>query len=138
MLNNKEQAEKILKSNRNFGLTFLSIFLLLSVQKLQTNDTQELKILLASSVLLAVVSFISPNLLGPFNRVWLKFGDILHNVTTPIIMGLLFYLVITPVGILMRLFKNDPLKLRYNLAVKSYWIQRIKATDIQSTMRNQF
>lgn len=138
MLNNKDIAKNTLKSNRNFGFTFLGLFLILSANKLQTKDIQELKILLTSSALLALVTLIKPNLLAPFNRAWLKFGDLLHAITTPIIMGLLFYVVITPIGMCMRLCKSDPLKLRYNTAIKSYWIKRQKDSDVQSSMLNQF
>ncbi len=79
-----------------------------------------------------------PRSLAPFNRLWTKLGLVLHEITAPIVLGLIFYLCITPVGFLMRLFGTDPLRRRYDPEAKSYWIKRVPAGPGPDTFKNQF
>lgn len=79
-----------------------------------------------------------PALLVPLTRAWLKLGDLLHAIVNPLVMLLLFVLVVTPTGLLMRLFGKDPLRLRLDRQAASYWIPRDDAQGRASSMKDQF
>ncbi len=79
-----------------------------------------------------------PSLLAPLNRVWTKFGLLLHKVVSPIVLGVMFYLVITPTGLLMRLFGKDPLRLKFDGTAKSYWIPREPPGPKPDSIKDQF
>jgi hypothetical protein len=84
------------------------------------------------------VALARPALLAPINRLWTRFGLLLHHIVNPIVMGLMFYLAITPIGVLMRLLGKDPLKRRFDPAAATYWIQRQPGDPKSQTMINQF
>ena len=86
----------------------------------------------------AFLAIVAPNLLRPLNRVWVKFGLLLHYIVSPIVLGFLFYLVITPVGLLMRLVGKRPLNLHFDESSPSYWIKRHPPGPDPKTMKNQF
>jgi Saxitoxin biosynthesis operon protein SxtJ len=90
------------------------------------------------STAFAAAAAVRPHLLAPLNRLWLKLGLLLHRVVTPAIMGLLFYLVITPMGLVMRLRGTDFLRLRRDPRAQSYWIVRTPPGPAPETMKNQF
>ncbi len=93
---------------------------------------------LAFSTLLLSITFMAPELLRPFNLLWFKFGLLLHKVISPLVMGLLFYLVITPIAWVMRLFGKRPLNLRFDKNADSYWIKRDPPGPEPKSMKNQF
>ncbi len=136
MSDNKSDAINALKSNRQFGFTFAGFFFLLATQRLYSHNIQGLKITLLLAASFTVATIIMPNVLGPLNRLWLRFGDLLHKITSPLIMALLFYVVITPMGFMLRLFGWDPLRLKYETKTPTYWISRPQITD-QNSMNNQ-
>ena len=74
----------------------------------------------------------------PFNRLWFNFGMALHNIVNPLVMGLLFYLTITPMALIMRLIGKDPLRRNFEPEAKSYWIERRPAGPAPESMRHQF
>ena len=90
------------------------------------------------SAIFAVFTLVAPRLLRPLNLVWLKFGLLLHKIVNPIIMGLLFFGVFTPMGVVMRLFGVDFLQMKRKPATESHW--SIKRDDglADSSMKNQF
>jgi large-conductance mechanosensitive channel len=90
-----------------------------------------------SGLFLAAALF-APKLLRPMNRVWFKFGLLLHHIINPLVMGLLFFLTVTPVAILMRLSGKDPLRLKSAPAARSYWIPRPPSGPASTTMKRQF
>ena len=91
---------------------------------------------LAAAFLL--VALVYPRLLGPLNRLWLKFGLLLYKVMNPLILGLLFFVTIMPIGLVMRAFGKDFLRLRLDRTAKSYWIDRTPPGPPPQSMRNQF
>jgi hypothetical protein len=124
-------------SNRNFGLTFSTIFALLGLYKLyHQKPLGWLWILAALNLLL--ISFFWPAWLTGLNRKWSQFGLLLHKLTSPVIMGLLFFGVITPFGIVMRLFGFDPMKRKFDPQVKSYWNNKLPYATYKESMKNQF
>ncbi len=120
-------------SNRNFGIVFFILFLIIATYPL-LND-QELRMW---SLILALIFFIlgiiNSNLLNPLNNLWFKFGILLGKIFSPIILFFIFFLMITPIGIFMRIIKKDLLGLKFNNE-SSYWIKR---SEIKSKMKNQF
>jgi hypothetical protein len=76
--------------------------------------------------------------LAPLNRLWVKLGAFLYRIVSPIVMGLLFYLTVTPIALLMRLLGKDPLRLNRDPNAASYWIDRMPAGPAPESMKNQF
>ena len=124
-------------SDRGFGYVFAAVFLLLATLKLWQGSPFGYGWLTLSAVF-ATAAAVRPRLLAPLNRLWLKLGLLLHRVVTPVIMGLLFYLVITPMGLIMRLRGTDFLRLRRDPRARSYWIERTPPGPPPGTMKNQF
>ena len=120
-------------SNRSFGIVFFIVFLIITLYPLLNNENIRFWSLLVSLVFL-ILGLLNSNILTPLNKVWFKFGILLGKVISPIIMGIIFFFVVTPIGLLMRIFKKDLLNLKFN-SNKSYWI---KKTEPKSKMKNQF
>jgi hypothetical protein len=120
-------------SNRSFGIVFFIVFLLISIYPLINQGELRIWSLLIS-LLFLILGIINSKVLSPLNKVWFKFGIFLGKIISPIIMGIIFFLVVTPIAFLMRILKKDLLNLKYNKN-SSYWIEK---TDPKSTMKNQF
>jgi hypothetical protein len=120
-------------SNKSFGIVFFVVFLLISFYPLLNSESIRLWSLIVSTIFL-ILGILNSNLLSPLNKLWFKFGIFLGKIISPIIMGIIFFLVVTPIGLIMRLFGKDVLNLRYN-DYKSYWI---KKTGPKNKMKNQF
>jgi len=123
-----------LPSNRNFGLVFFIIFLLIALWPLLEKGEVRYWSIFISSIFL-ILGLINSVILTPLNRLWFKFGILLGRIISPIIMALIFFLVVTPTGLIMRLLKKDILNLKYNKKSKSYWIEK---NGPKSKMKNQF
>ena len=120
-------------SNRSFGVVFFIVFLIIGLYPLiNSNDIRIWSVLI--SLIFLFLGLINSKLLTPLNKIWFKFGILLGKIISPIIMGLVFFFVVTPTGILMRLFQKDLLNLKFNKK-KSYWIEK---TGPKSKMKNQF
>jgi hypothetical protein len=124
-------------SDRVFGLVFATFFLLVGLRPLLRAQSGRLWALVASGVFLAAALWM-PRLLAPLNRVWTKVGLVLHVVMSPVALGILFFGAITPTGLVMRLFGKDPLRLRLDSTVASYWIVRTPPGPTADSLRNQF
>ena len=122
-----------LPSNRNFGIVFFVVFLIIALWPvLKQNEIRIWSLII--SFIFFVLGLINSKLLTPLNKLWFKFGILLGNIIAPIIMGIVFFLVVTPTGLIMRFFRKDILKLKKNTS-DSYWINK-DATN--SSMKNQF
>ena len=122
-----------ISSNRSFGIVFFIVFLLITLYPLINSG--EIRIWSAVIALIfLVLGILNSNILSPLNKLWFKFGIFLGKIISPIIMGIIFFLVVTPIGLIMRLLGKDVLNLRYN-DYKSYWIEK---TGPKSKMKNQF
>jgi Saxitoxin biosynthesis operon protein SxtJ len=124
-------------SDRSFGLVFTAFFALVGVWPLVHRRPLRLWAFFVSAAFLLVALAI-PRVLHPLNLLWTRFGRLLSKVTNPIITGLMFYVIFTPAGILLRLFGKDLLRLKYDRSATSYWIRRDPAGLIPESMRNQF
>ena len=120
-------------SNRSFGIVFFVVFLLIAFYPLINSQDLRLWSLIVSFIFL-VLGLLNSKVLTPLNKLWFKFGILLGKVIAPLIMGIIFFLVVTPIGFLMRLFGKDVLNLKYNKN-KSYWIEK---KGPKSKMKNQF
>ena len=122
-----------LPSNRNFGIVFFIVFLIIALWPLLKQNEIRIWSLIISFIFF-VLGLINSKLLTPLNKLWFKFGILLGNIIAPIIMGIVFFLVVTPTGLIMRFFRKDILKLKKNTS-DSYWINK---DDTNSSMKNQF
>ena len=120
-------------SNKSFGIVFFIVFLIISLYPL-TYDENIRYWSLTISLIFLILGFLNSKILNPLNKLWFKLGIFLGKIVSPLIMGIIFFLVVTPIGFLMRILKKDLLNLKYNNK-KSYWIEK---TEPKSKMRNQF
>ena len=124
-----------LPSNKQFGIVFFIVFLILSIYfYLRLNLFFYSISFLLISFLFLVLGILNSKILNPLNLIWSKFGFYLGKLISPIIMGLIFFLIVTPIGILMRYIQNNFLNLKFNNK-SSYWI---KKNEPKSKMKNQF
>ncbi len=124
-------------SNRTLGLTFAGVFTLIGLWPLIFGHPMRLWSL-AVAVVFAALGLMVPGVLGPLNKVWTRLGLLLHKITSPIVLGLMFFVVVTPFGLVMRLFGKDLLKLRLDRDAKSYWVHRDPPGPKPDSLPNQF
>ena len=122
-----------ISSNRSFGIVFFVVFLIIALYPLINDGNIRLWSLIVSLAFLAL-GLLNSKFLSPLNKIWFKFGLFLGKIISPIIMGIIFFLVVTPIGLLMRLLGKDLINLKYNNN-KSYWIEK---KGPKSKMKNQF
>ena len=122
-----------ISSNRSFGIVFFIVFLLIALYPLLKGNDLRIWSLVISFIFLAL-GLINSKILTPLNRLWFKFGLLLGKFISPLIMGIIFFIVVTPIGIIMRLLKKDLLNLKYNKK-ETYWINK---SGPKSKMKNQF
>ena len=120
-------------SNRSFGIVFFVVFLLIALYPLTYDGEIRLWSLIISAIFL-ILGLLDSKILAPLNKIWFKFGILLGKIVSPLIMGIIFFLVVTPIGLIMRLLGKDVLNLKYNKN-KSYWIEK---NGPKSKMKNQF
>ena len=122
-----------ISSNRSFGIVFFIVFLLIALYPLSYSG--EIRVWLAIiSLIFLVLGLLNSKILAPLNKLWFKFGIFLGKIISPLIMGIIFFLVVTPIGLVMRIFGKDLLNLKYNKN-QSYWTEK---NGTKSKMKNQF
>ena len=131
-MKNKPYNTKV-GSNRSFGVVFFVVFLLIAVYPLINNENIRYWSLIIALVFL-ILGLLNSKILTPLNKIWFKFGIFLGKIISPFIMGLIFFLVVTPIGLFMRLLNKDLLSLKFNKK-KTYWIEK---NEPKSKMKNQF
>ncbi len=124
-------------SDRSFGLVFAAFFLLVGLAPLRHHHPVRWWAL-AVALAFAIVGLIAPAWLRPMNLMWSKLGWLLSRIVNPLATGILFFLVVTPIGLLARLAKKDPLRLARAAGDTSYWIERNPAGPPPASMSNQF
>ena len=122
-----------ISSNRSFGIVFFIVFLFIALYPLIHDKEIRIWSIIISLIFL-VSGLLNSKILTPLNKLWFKFGIFLGKIISPIIMGIIFFLVVTPIGLLMRLLGKDLINLKYNNN-KSYWIEK---KGPKSKMKNQF
>ena len=120
-------------SNRSFGIVFFVVFLIIGLWPLLNNgDVRNWSVII--SAIFLVLGLLNSKVLTPLNKAWFRFGIFLGNFIAPIVMAIVYFLVVTPIGILMKIVKKDLINLKKNNN-KSYWIEK---NEIKSSMKNQF
>ena len=122
-----------ISSNRSFGIVFFIVFLIIALYPLTySEEIRNWSIII--SLIFLVLGLFNSKILTPLNKLWFKFGIFLGKIISPIIMGIIFFLVVTPIGLFMRLLGKDLINLKYNNN-KSYWIEK---NGSKGKMKNQF
>ena len=134
---NQRGAGAAKRNNRSFGWTFISVFALLGVFPLVHGAAPRWWALVSAGALLPVTLLV-PQVLATPRRLWLRFGELMHRVTNPLILGLLFYGVITPMGLIMRSVGRDALRLRRGKLAATYWVTREPPGPAPDSMKHQF
>ena len=120
-------------SNKSFGIVFFIVFIIISLYPLVNQEDIRIWSLVIAFIFF-ILALLNSKILTPMNKIWTRFGLFLGNFISPIVMGIIFFFVVTPIGLLMRLFGKDVLNLKNNKS-STYWI---KKTDQKSTMKKQF
>ena len=128
----KEDKIKI-SSNRSFGRVFFILFFIIAIFPLLSDGN--IRVWSAAlSIIFLILGLMNSSILYPLNKIWFKFGILLGKIVSPIVLGVIFFFVVTPIGILMKILGKDLLNLKNNNE-KSYWIKR---SEIKSKMKDQF
>ena len=130
----KTESKIKISSNRSFGLVFFVVFLIVALWPLKSGE--DIRIWsLALSIIFFSLGILNSKLLTPLNKLWFKFGILLGSIVSPIVMGIVYFLVVTPMGMFMRFLGKDLLKTSKEKNVSTYWIKRDKQ---HGTMKKQF
>ena len=129
----KKVSVKI-SSNRSFGFLFFIVFLAISLWPLKSQGDLRLWAFILSLIFL-VLGVLNSKFLTPLNKLWFKFGILLGSIVSPIVMGAVFFIVVTPVGLIMRFLGKDLLRINKNKTISTYWINSDKR---EKTMKKQF
>ena len=129
----KKVSVKI-SSNRSFGFVFFVVFLVISLWPLKSQGDLRLWAFILSLIFL-VLGVLNSKFLTPLNKLWYKFGILLGTIVSPIVMGVVFFIVVTPIGLVMRFLGKDLLSINKNKLVSTYWVNREKQN---TTMKKQF
>ena len=124
---------KKIGSNRSFGIIFFIVFLLVSLWPLISSNPPRIWSLVIAIIFLTL-GLLDSRFLTPLNKLWIKFGEFLGRVISPIVMGAIFFLLVTPIGLFMRLIQRDLLRTKFTKN-NSYWIKREKNIG---SMKRQF
>jgi hypothetical protein len=124
-------------SDRAFGLVFCAFFALVGLLPLRAHHAVRLWALALSAVFL-IIGLVHPVWLAPLNWIWTKLGILLGRIVNPVVTAVLFYVVVTPTAVLFRLLGKDPLHIRADPEVDSYWIERNPPGPPLNTMSNQY
>jgi hypothetical protein len=122
-----------ISSNRSFGIVFFTVFFIVSIYPIFKGGDLRIWSLIISIIFL-ILGLLNSKILTPLNKIWFKFGVLLGNIISPIVMGIVFFIVVTPISLLMKALGKDVLNLKKNTN-KSYWIEK---TGPKSKMKDQF
>jgi hypothetical protein len=121
-------------SNKSFGILFFIVFLIFGVWPLKNGENLNYYFIIFSGIFL-LLGLLNSKLLSPLNKIWIKFGEILGIIIAPIIMALVYFVILTPVSLIIRVFGKDLLGLKFSNKQQTYWINRKKN---MGSMRKQF
>tara|TARA_B100001146_G_C15774110_1_gene261329 strand:- start:57 stop:449 length:393 start_codon:yes stop_codon:yes gene_type:complete len=129
-----EKTSVKISSNRSFGLLFFIVFLAISLWPLKSQEDLRLWAFILALIFF-VLGILNSKFLTPLNKLWMKFGIFLGSIISPFVMGVVFFMVVTPVGLIMRFLGKDLLRIKKSKFVSTYWISREKQSN---TMKKQF
>ena len=111
--------------NRSFGLLFSIVFLALALWSLTKKGEINLY-LISIALIFLILGLLNYKILSPLNKWWIKFGEILGRIIAPIVMSIVYFLILTPISLLVRLFGKDLIGMKFSNDIKSYWVKRKK------------
>ena len=129
-----KQKEIKISSNKSFGLVFFVIFIIIALWPLLNDGNIRIWSIIVSIIFLTL-GLLNSKILTPFNKLWMRFGVLLGSIVSPIVMGVVYFGIITPIGLIMKLFGKDVLNLKLDKNKKTYWTLKKK---IPSKMKDQF
>ena len=129
-----KQKENKTSSNKNFGLVFFVIFIIITLWPLLNDGNIRIWSIIVSIIFL-ILGLLNSKILTPFNKLWMRLGALLGIIVSPIVMGVVYFGIITPIGLIMKLFGKDVLNLKLDKNKKTYWTLKKK---IPSKMKDQF
>ena len=132
--------EQTLPSERSFGLLFGAVFVLLAAYGWffkSWSSAVELS-LLGLALAFVLLGFVAPKILSPLNWLWFQLGQLLGKIVSPIVLGAIFFLLLTPVSLVTRLFGRDELRLKRKASQTSYWLDRAPPGPAPESFKNQF
>tara|TARA_Y100001970_G_scaffold282739_1_gene396200 strand:+ start:681 stop:1073 length:393 start_codon:yes stop_codon:yes gene_type:complete len=129
-----KQKEIKISSNKSFGLVFFVIFIIIALWPLLNNGNIRIWSIIVSIIFL-ILGLLNSKILTPFNKLWMRLGALLGIIVSPIVMGVVYFGIITPIGLIMKLFGKDVLNLKLDKNKKTYWTLKKK---IPSKMKDQF
>ena len=129
-----EKTSVKISSNRSFGLLFFIVFLAISLWPLKSQEDLRLWAFILALIFF-VLGILNSKFLTPLNKLWMKFGIFLGSIISPFVMGVVFFMVVTPIGLIMRFLGKDLLRIKKSKFVSTYWISREKQSN---TMKKQF
>lgn len=124
-------------SERGFGIVFAIVFLIIALYPLLGGGGVRLWSVGVAAIF-GGLAFLAPQVLSPLNRLWFKFGMLLSRIVSPIVMGILFFVTVTPIGLIMRARGKDLLRQKLDPDAKSYWIDVDPNAETQTSMKKQF
>tara|TARA_Y100000590_G_C15324682_1_gene865282 strand:- start:279 stop:674 length:396 start_codon:yes stop_codon:yes gene_type:complete len=128
------KSEVQISSNRSFGLLFFLVFLIIGLWPLLNESSIRIWSVVIAIIFL-ILGLLNSKFLTPLNKLWFRFGLFLGSIVAPIVMGAVFYLVVTPTGLIFKIMNKDLLNIKFDNKKKSYWVNRSK---IKTTMKQQF
>ena len=135
--NLKRKNNLVTPSDRSFGLVITSACVIVALYPLIATRTPHWWLLVVAAILF-VLSLVKPNLLTPFNRIWTRFGLILGKFVNPIVLGLMYYLIIFPLALVLKLFGRDQMQRKFNSELETYWQNREPPGPTPGSMQNQY
>ena len=123
-----------MSTNKSFGLVFFVFFLIIALFPLFKDGNIRIWAIIVSVIFL-ILGLLNSKILSPLNKIWFKFGILLGKIVSPIVMGIVFFLVVTPIGLFMKLIGKDLLNKKFSNKKSSYWIKRVEKF---TTMKRQF
>lgn len=133
----KHLIENKRSSDRAFGLVFSAVFAIVAIYPLLAGGAIRIWSLIVAAIFLLLAMAV-PSFLAPANWLWMKFGQLLHHIVSPVALGIVFYFTVLPSGLLLRLLGKDPLRLRLDTKAESYWIKREPPGPAAESFNNQF
>lgn len=130
-------AHDVNASNRSFGIVFTIFFMILGLLPLLSHHSVRIWAFIISAVFL-LLALISPDTLAPLNLMWAKLGALLHQMVSPVVLAILFFLIVTPIAIIMRVRGKDPLRMHLDRNLETYWIERSPPGPEADSLKNQF
>ena len=126
-----------LPSDRKFGIFVVCIFGLIAAFGFLTSESFMGLSAVLLAALFALITIVAPHALRPLNRLWMQFGQLLGRLISPIVLGAIFFVIFTPIGLIMRLVGRDELKLKRR-ATSTHWQAITPSEQSEASFKNQF